>query len=83
MSLFYLAVNEEVSDVSITKYLKTSHIMSRKLRVTESYKNKKFVPQVNLCGKWLAAAGFEKGQEVEIIIQENQLIIVSGKGGQQ
>lgn len=52
--------------------------MKRKLKVTESYRNKKFVPQVNLCGKWLAQAGFHTGSQIEIIIENGQILIQKG-----
>jgi len=33
------------------------------------------VPELRLCGVWLAKAGFEIGEQVQIEISENQLIL--------
>jgi hypothetical protein len=61
-------------------------IMERRLKVTAAFQTclsgrqgRKytccFVPQLNLCGKWLSANGFKPGDEVSIEVVENQILI--------
>ena len=54
-----------------TKFLKIgyTHSTNRTSRKT------KFTPKITLTGEWLKNLGFEIGQNVEIEIKKNQLII--------
>lgn len=49
-----------------------------KCRPTESGSGNKEVPWLTVSGLWLEQAGFKAGQQVEIKIERNQLIITSG-----
>jgi hypothetical protein len=59
--------------------LKKQAKRERRLKVTAAFQRRKytccFVPQLNLCGKWLSANGFKPGDEVSIEVVENQIII--------
>lgn len=53
----------------------TNIFQKRTITVTDLWRGRAIVPEIRLCGKWLKAAGFGKGQKVDIIIEGNQLII--------
>lgn len=47
----------------------------RKLKISFFVKDRKAVPKILLSGEWLKAAGFEVGNDVKILIINNQIII--------
>lgn len=49
----------------------------RKLKVSASYRrsHSQYVPKINVCGDWLRAAGLAIGDQVQVTVSENQLII--------
>ena len=49
-----------------------------KYRPMENGQYHKEVPWLTVSGVWLEQAGFKAGQQVEIKIERNQLIITSG-----
>jgi hypothetical protein len=42
---------------------------------TLAWGNQKIVPELRINGKWLSNHGFKAGEQVEITIEQNQLII--------
>jgi hypothetical protein len=48
---------------------------TRKLKISGLYRNKKQVPQINLCGKWLKELGYETGTYVVITSDESKIEI--------
>ena len=38
------------------------------------------VPAIRFEGKWLEEAGFRQGQQVEILVEENKLVIMTAEG---
>lgn len=51
----------------------------RELKVGYQWKNKKCVPQLNLCGKWLMEMGFKIGDGVNVDFRNHQIIIYNVK----
>ncbi|WP_394368288.1 SymE family type I addiction module toxin [Chryseobacterium caseinilyticum] len=47
----------------------------KKLKICYLWQGKKQVPKLNISGEWLKNAGFEIGQNVQIEIKNNILII--------
>ncbi|MEC5156676.1 SymE family type I addiction module toxin [Chryseobacterium sp. MP_3.2] len=47
----------------------------RKLKISYFVRNRKAEPKIILSGTWLKDAGFEVGQDVNIEVKDNQLII--------
>ena len=49
----------------------------RKLKVYHSYRSsdKKAVPEVRLIGQWLERSGFRIGEQVQVTIKDQQIII--------
>ena len=54
------------------------HIRRRKLQASHqsrSYSTYKIVPSLHLAGVWLEESGFKAGDQVEITVKANELII--------
>jgi hypothetical protein len=49
----------------------------RKLKVYHSYRSndKKAVPELRLIGQWLEASGFKIGEQVQVTIKNQEIII--------
>ena len=49
----------------------------RKLKIYHSYrsKDKQAVPEVRLIGQWLEQSGFKIGEQVQITIKDQEIII--------
>lgn len=51
----------------------------RKLKVYPKYRqlaySQKFVPELRLCGKWLERSGFRIGEQVQVTIKDQEIII--------
>ena len=50
-------------------------MISKVLKISYLFANKKAVPKINISGDWLKNAGFEIGKSVKIEVSENQIII--------
>ena len=37
--------------------------------------SRKIVPEITLCGAWLAEAGFQEGDRISVVSENNELII--------
>jgi toxic protein SymE len=52
---------------------------NRKLKVHPKYRqlaySEKFVPELRLCGIWLEQSGFKIGEQVQIIIKDQEITI--------
>mgnify|MGYP001627188721 CR=1 FL=1 len=58
----------------------------RQLKIGYTFQNRAYhqmvaMPEIKLCGKWLAESGFAEGQEVRIIVEYKKLIIVPKEKG--
>ncbi len=55
----------------------------RKLKIHSKFRNRRWdnttIPEIRLEGKWLEEVGFKQGQNVNILIEENKLIITIDK----
>ena len=51
----------------------------RELKMGYRWKNKKCVPQLSLCGKWLMEMGFSIGDGVNVQVLDQMIIINSIK----
>ena len=47
----------------------------RRLKIAYLWQGKKRVPRINISGQWLKNAGFEIGNNIELTISNNQIII--------
>ncbi len=47
----------------------------RRLKVSASYRNRKFVPQLSLAGFWMRNAGFCEGDILDVTIAGNRILI--------
>lgn len=51
----------------------------RKLKVHSKYRqlaySEKLVPELRLCGLWLAQSGFKIGEQVQITVRDQEIII--------
>lgn len=56
----------------------------RKLKIHSKFRNRRWnnttIPEIRLEGKWLEEVGFKQGQNVNIQIEENKLIITIDEG---
>lgn len=56
----------------------------RKLKIHSKFRNRRWdnttIPEIRLEGKWLEEVGFKQGQNINILIEENKLIITIDKG---
>jgi hypothetical protein len=50
----------------------------KKLKICYMWQGKKQVPKINISGEWLQKAGFEIGENVNIEVSRNKLIIQNG-----
>lgn len=52
-------------------------INDRKLKVYHSFRSrdKKAVPEVRLIGQWLEQSGFKIGDQIQVIIKDQEIII--------
>jgi toxic protein SymE len=52
---------------------------ARKLKIHPKYRqlaySQKFVPELRLCGQWLEHSGFRIGEQVQVIIKDQEIII--------
>lgn len=51
----------------------------RELKIGYKWKNKKCVPALNICGKWLSEMGFDIGDGVQVHVLNQQIIIHNTK----
>jgi hypothetical protein len=63
-----------LSDVQTIKKLE-ANVQKKKFKMGYCWKNKKCVPQLNLCGIWLNEMGFEIGDGVNVHVLNQQIII--------
>lgn len=51
----------------------------RKLKVHPKYRQltygQKYVPELRLCGLWLEQSGFKIGEQVQVVIKDQEIII--------
>ncbi|HEX8040267.1 MAG TPA: SymE family type I addiction module toxin [Chryseosolibacter sp.] len=51
----------------------------RKLKIHPNYRqlaySQKFVPELRLCGQWLERSGFRIGEQVQVTIKDQEIII--------
>lgn len=52
-------------------------MVDRKLKVYNSYRSsdKKAVPELRLIGHWLEQSGFKIGEQMQVIIKDQEIII--------
>jgi|GEM_PF-618716 len=68
---------KETSPEVKTRKLKIQY----QVRYSEYSYAPQYVPEIKLCGKWLAALGFEYGSEVKITVHEKRLVIEPAHAG--
>ena len=61
----------------MSKATRRIKLQSKYRPAEEAWQTGKEVPWLNVSGVWLAAAGFTAGQQVEIRIENNQLVITN------
>jgi hypothetical protein len=63
--------------MSANKKVKFFSMTDRKLKVYHSFRSrdKKAVPEVRLIGQWLEQSGFKIGEQVQITIRDQEVII--------
>lgn len=51
----------------------------RKLKIYQKYRqlaySQKFVPELRLCGQWLEESGFKIGEQVQVLVKDQEIII--------
>jgi hypothetical protein len=64
---------------------KINFMADRRLKVYHSFRSsgKKAVPEVRLIGQWLEQSGFKIGEQVEITVKEQEIIIKPSHNGNQ
>ena len=54
-------------------------MLDRKLKIYPKYRqlaySQKFVPELRLCGQWLERSGFRIGEQVQVTIKDQEIII--------
>ncbi|MCR6642004.1 MAG: type I toxin-antitoxin system SymE family toxin [Sporocytophaga sp.] len=54
------------------------------MKIHSKFRNRRWdnttIPEIRLEGKWLEEVGFKQGQNINILIEENKLIITIDKG---
>lgn len=54
-------------------------MVNRKLKIHQKYRqlaySQKLVPELRLCGQWLEQSGFRIGEQVQVTIKNQEIII--------